>query len=67
MKIDFNLFLNKKITCYFKNKKLDFFFYQINKHYSSENTFPHEPNKSPKLITNQGHVIKEPNKKIKIK
>ena len=31
-------------------------------HYSSENTFPEEPNKSPKLITNQCHVIKEPNK-----
>jgi hypothetical protein len=25
--------------------------------------FSHEPNKSPKLITNQCHVIKEPNKK----
>jgi hypothetical protein len=25
MKIEFNLFLNKKITCYFENEKLEIF------------------------------------------
>jgi len=42
------------------------FFYQIER-YSNNKIFSHELNKSPKLITNQCHVIKEPNKKNKIK